>query len=526
MASFTDKSLADQMSELKIDDSDSESVDGIGMDRLFNPKKAVFTFGRFQPPTKGHEGLIKSIEESGKILEAKPYVFVSLSQNALKDNDWKQAIRPAKNINDYITNKNNENPLSPDIKIEILKKMFPKTKIQFINGFLENPRVYSIQRAIMYLKEKGYTDIYFIVGSQRFKQFKDLDFEKKFTIKLIENKRILDGEMKDERLYELGKLTEEDIQEINNINPTNISGTKVRQLAAEHKINMKDINQLTERQVRLRINGGLVNKIQGHDIKKDEAFIEFKKRMSNKLSDKDLEYYIYQIKKGMALNPFKTYRNQNKNLTRKSTRKGGKKRTRKKRGKGKKNKTTRKDREKREERGNKIHGDDAEFDEEEYDKDRLKCNFCENEIQLTENWGRPWREKGWRPADENWETWMCDECRKSKFYICNHHVNYRYSEIAWLPQHGCFNKVSQEESLPLGWGISKPLFEIDEEALGDDTIMYYCPEHANNFFNQHVPEWEGPRIYSGGKRRKKKTRRRKRTKKKKRRRRRKRTRRR
>ena len=39
----------------------------------------------------------------------------------------------------------------------------------------------------------------------------------------------------------------------------------------------------------------------------------------------------YQIKKGMALNPFKTYRNQNKNLTRKSIRKGGKKRTRKRR---------------------------------------------------------------------------------------------------------------------------------------------------------------------------------------------------
>lgn len=301
------------------------------MNTMFNPKRAVFTFGRFQPPTKGHEGLIKSIEENGRKLEAKPYVFVSLSQNALRDNDWKQAIRPAKNINDYITNKNNENPLSPDIKIEILEKMFPNTEIQFINGFLENPRVYSIQRAIAYLKEKGYTDIYFIVGSQRFKQFKDLDFENKFTIKLIENERILDGEMKDERLYELGKLTEEDVQEINNINPTNISGTKVRQLAAEHKINMKDINQLTDRQVKLRINDGLVNKIRGHNIIKDKAFIEFKKRMSNNLSDKDLEYYIYQIKKGMALNPFKIYRNQNKNLTRKSIRKGGKKRTRKRR---------------------------------------------------------------------------------------------------------------------------------------------------------------------------------------------------
>ena len=333
--------LLDDFENLKISSGDSdiesvESVEGTGMNRMFNPKKAVFTFGRFQPPTKGHGGLIKSIEENGRKLEAKPYVFVSLSQNALKDNEWKQAIRPAKNINDYITNKNNENPLSPDVKIEILEKMFPNTEIEFINGFLENPRVYSIQRAIVYLKEKGYTDISFIVGSKRFKQFKDLNFENKYTIKLIENKRILDGEMRDERLYELGKLTEEDIQEINNINPTNISGTKVRQLAAEHKVNMRDINQLTERQVRLRIEGGLVNKIRGHNIIKDKAFIELKKRMSNNLSDKDLEYYIYQIKKGLALNPFKTYRNQNKDLTRKSIRKGGKKRTRKKRGKGKK----------------------------------------------------------------------------------------------------------------------------------------------------------------------------------------------
>ena len=96
-------SLADQMSELKIsDDSDADSVEGTGMNRMFYPKKAVFTFGRFQPPTKGHAGLIKSVEEKAKELEAKPYVFVSLTQNALKNTQWKKAIRPAKNINDYI----------------------------------------------------------------------------------------------------------------------------------------------------------------------------------------------------------------------------------------------------------------------------------------------------------------------------------------------------------------------------------------------------------------------------------------
>ena len=55
--------------------------------------------------------------------------------------------------------------------------------------------------------------------------------------------------------------------------------------------------------------------------------------MSKKLQDHDLEYYIYLIKKGMGLNAFRAYDNQNPDLARKSTRKsgkGGRKRTRKK----------------------------------------------------------------------------------------------------------------------------------------------------------------------------------------------------
>ena len=55
------------------------------MNRLFNPNRTIFTFGRFQPPTIGHESLIKSVEKYAIEKQAQPYVFVSLTQNALKD---------------------------------------------------------------------------------------------------------------------------------------------------------------------------------------------------------------------------------------------------------------------------------------------------------------------------------------------------------------------------------------------------------------------------------------------------------
>ena len=336
MTSITDDDFLNKFRYLKIDpdksDSDNESDDGKGMRRMLEPKRAVFTFGRFQPPTKGHEGLIQSIEEKSEKLEADPYVFVSLSQNALTDTQWKKAIPQIEKRNKYLTNKYNENPLSPDIKIEILNKMFPDTNIEFINGALitteDGERIYSIQGVIKYLKEKKYNDIYFIVGSKRFEQFQELGFEKVFGITLIENKRFLDGDFPyDEKLYELGKLSVQDIEEITQADPANISGTKVRQLAASHAV-MKEINRLTTpRQI---YNAIEKNK---HRINKDIHFRKFKELMSKKLQNHDLEYYIYLIKKGMGLNAFRAYDNQNPDLARKSTRKsgkGGRKRTRKK----------------------------------------------------------------------------------------------------------------------------------------------------------------------------------------------------
>ena len=40
---------------------------------------AVFAFGRFNPPTKGHEKLIQKVRSIAQKMDAKPYLFVTHS---------------------------------------------------------------------------------------------------------------------------------------------------------------------------------------------------------------------------------------------------------------------------------------------------------------------------------------------------------------------------------------------------------------------------------------------------------------
>ena len=66
---------------------------------------AVFTFGRFNPPTIGHEKVMEALAaEQKKNAGSMMYVYASQSQNAKKD------------------------PLPYAKKIAYMKKMFPKYK--------------------------------------------------------------------------------------------------------------------------------------------------------------------------------------------------------------------------------------------------------------------------------------------------------------------------------------------------------------------------------------------------------------
>ena len=329
--------IVDQMGNLVLNE---DEISGSDYQRMFEPRRAIFTFGRFQPPTKGHNNLIEKLLRTSKSLNARPFVFVSLTQNALKDTEWKKALPKVSNINKYITKKQNENPLSPDIKIEILNKMYPNSRITFINGAKHFKRIYSIQRAIDFLREE-FDDIYLIVGSKRYSEFKQMNFENKYNITLVKNDRILDGDFpRESKLYELGNLTQEQINDITKPKAKLISGTATRQAAAEHRIRIPNPDQMKDEEVKDLIYNG------EHRIIEDNGFIKFKKRMKSNLTYQDIEYYIFLIKRGMGLSLIKEYRNQKRELTRKSSRfKGGRRRTRKRR--HRKKKTRRKRRRKR-----------------------------------------------------------------------------------------------------------------------------------------------------------------------------------
>ena len=46
---------------------------------------AVFAFGRFNPPTVGHQKLIQLVQATAKKVNGKGFIFLSHSQNAKKD---------------------------------------------------------------------------------------------------------------------------------------------------------------------------------------------------------------------------------------------------------------------------------------------------------------------------------------------------------------------------------------------------------------------------------------------------------
>lgn len=107
------------------------------------PKKAVFTFGRFNPPTMGHAKLIESLERIAKETNADPYVFVSQSQDS------------------------KNNPLSYQDKLVFMRKLFPHTNI------VDNPTIKNPFQASGYLgSHLKYTDVIMVAGSDRVEEYK------------------------------------------------------------------------------------------------------------------------------------------------------------------------------------------------------------------------------------------------------------------------------------------------------------------------------------------------------------------
>ena len=104
----------------------------------------TIVFGRFNPPTVGHEKLLQAAEKAAIGGELKIY--------------------PSR------TNDPKKNPIDPDMKISYMKKMFPDYEEQIIN----DPDMVSIFNVLVTAAEDGYKNINIIVGADRQAEFENL----------------------------------------------------------------------------------------------------------------------------------------------------------------------------------------------------------------------------------------------------------------------------------------------------------------------------------------------------------------
>ena len=110
-------------------------------------KTAVFTFGRFNPPTRGHAKLVAAVERIAKEMNADPFVFVSRNHDR------------------------NKNPLTYQDKLVFIRKLFPDTNL------IDNDQIKNPFNASGYLgSHLKYTNIVLVAGSDRVK-----DYEKSFA---------------------------------------------------------------------------------------------------------------------------------------------------------------------------------------------------------------------------------------------------------------------------------------------------------------------------------------------------------
>ena len=108
---------------------------------------AIFTFGRFNPPTTGHEKLIDALaREQSKNSGSLMYVFPSQSQNPKKD------------------------PLPFALKVAYMRKMFPK----YAKNIMANKKIKMVFDIAVYLHNKGHRAIVMVVGSDRVAEFDGL----------------------------------------------------------------------------------------------------------------------------------------------------------------------------------------------------------------------------------------------------------------------------------------------------------------------------------------------------------------
>jgi hypothetical protein len=127
------KELKHILEDGEVTDAEIQSIQTEAIDKSF-----AFTFGRFNPPTIGHEKLIRTVANQGVDYK----IFISRSQDS------------------------NKNPLSPSDKLNYMTKMFKN----YASHIMVMPTNMVLELATKIYK-MGYRSIIMVVGSDRVREF-------------------------------------------------------------------------------------------------------------------------------------------------------------------------------------------------------------------------------------------------------------------------------------------------------------------------------------------------------------------
>lgn len=122
-------------------------------------KRVVITFGRFNPPTTGHEKLLNAVKKAAGADDYRIYTG-------------------------HTQDKKGKNPLPSDMKVEFMKEMFPTHK----NHIMHDNKLKTIIHVLQSLQGE-YADVTLVVGSDRVQEMDSLIQkynEKEYTFRKLE----------------------------------------------------------------------------------------------------------------------------------------------------------------------------------------------------------------------------------------------------------------------------------------------------------------------------------------------------
>ena len=107
-------------------------------------REATFTFGRYNPPTIGHEVLFNKVKDIARGGNYRIYASQTVDQK--------------------------KNPLEYKSKIKLLRKMFPK----HARNIIEDTKVRNVFDVLVQMYDEGFQKVQLVVGSDRIKEFEIL----------------------------------------------------------------------------------------------------------------------------------------------------------------------------------------------------------------------------------------------------------------------------------------------------------------------------------------------------------------